>query len=147
MGDRELIAADSSSFQVETVSDYLATKGTTPSGWRVRGPLSTDEIVERATIEARHPLRHSRAAIARALAGADPSLRCRADVAAIIEELALDPDREVSGAAADTSRADPTGAPEGGPGLSPPLSALVEALGSIARQAAALRDVVARSAR
>ncbi len=115
VGDGELTEADSSSFQVETVSDYLATKGPTPSRWKVRGPLSDDEIVERSAIEARHPLRHSRAAIARALVAAPPSLRRRSDVAAIIEALALDPDRAVADAARTTADDGPAEASEGGP--------------------------------
>ncbi len=148
VGNGELIEADSSSFQVETVSDYLATKRTPPSGWPVRGPLTLDEIAERAAVEARHPLGHSRSAIARALVRSGPPLLSRPDIAAIIEALALDPDFEVAEAAAATaSEESPSRASEKGSGTSAPLHEAVETLRSMALQAAALAEVVGRCAR
>lgn len=147
VGEGELTEASSSSFQVETVSDYLATKGTTPARWAVRPPLTLDETAERIGVEARHPLGHSRAAIARALAGADPALRSRDDVAATIEELALDPDWEVAEAARVPPDAAPIEASGSAAGIAQPLRRATETLRSISRQAAALGEVVSRGLR
>lgn len=145
VGDGELIEAGSSSFQVETVSDYLATKATqpAPAGWVVRPPLTAGELAERIGREARHPLGHSRAAIARALAGAGPELRGRHDVGVAIELLGLDPDPEVAEAAQAALRTVAPG--RAGDGVAGPLRRVAAELRAVARQAVALAEVAGRN--
>lgn len=146
VGDGDLTEASPASFQVGTVSDYLATKGPTPPGWIVRGPLTLDEVAERIAAQARHPLGHSRAAIARALVRADVSLRLRGDVAVVVEALALDPDSEVAEAARSPRQARPADAHRERARLSVPLRRAAETLRSVSQQATALGAVVSRDA-
>lgn len=150
IGPGELVEADSSSFQVETVSDYLASKqpAPAPGGWVLRPPLTTDELATRIAREASQPLGHSRAAIARALATAPPELRDRADVASILERLGLDPDPEVAEAAATALDGPPPGGAPGPwdpPGVSEPLHRVTQGLRALARQAAALAALAGRN--
>lgn len=153
VGAHELIEAGSSSLQVETVSDYLATKQGAPPGWRVRSPLSPDELAVRIEAEAHHPLKWSRAAVARALGEAGPDLRRRDGIETSIGDLLLDPEPEVAEAAETTLRqwaAGPwtgVGHPpgEGLEGLSDPLGKATGALRTISAQAGALARAATRT--
>ncbi|HUP98988.1 MAG TPA: FkbM family methyltransferase [Aeromicrobium sp.] len=101
---REIIRCNASDFQPETVADYIALKGMSPSdaGLAARVPLSLAEVAERILSEARLPQVAHRRSIAWQLQFAVPQLVDRPDVQQAVRELQHDPDESVRATIAET---------------------------------------------
>ena len=112
----EIVPCGSDDFQVETVADYLALKGRTPSefGISTRKPLSVAETAERILRESRSEHAAHRRSLAWQLQFARPDLLEHRDVQRALKELREDPDEEVRGAV--FARVEPT-EPEANPVL------------------------------
>lgn len=96
VGDGELVAADRTSFQPETVADYLAIRATTAKPWPVRERATDDDLAARVAAEARSPLPEARGALAAALATAPRSLLGHTAVEQALEALLIDADTGVA---------------------------------------------------
>jgi FkbM family methyltransferase len=99
VGDGELVEAGPSSFQPETVADYLAIAPGREPPWPVRPAATASELAARVAAEARSPLPAAREALASSLTTAPRALLGQRAVERALEALVLDGNDAVASAA------------------------------------------------